>query len=102
MLNFRILTPVGLLRAITRLQRDLDKHGPNDDWNDERKFLFLYVDLYKSLAKVEDVAPEYALRIGMINASNPLSERERGSIAKAGEIKKAIAREIRDLKKRRG
>ena len=100
MLNYRILTPVGLVRAISRLQRELHKHGPNDDWDDERKFLFLYVDLYKSLAKVEDVAPEYAFRIEMINASDPLSEKERGSIAKAGEIKKAIAREIRDLKNR--
>jgi hypothetical protein len=92
------LTPAALVADLVVLHNYLNTRGPTDEWDDFRRWLFNYVDMYKGHLKMEDDMPEIAFRTCYIKAREPFSQSERRYVAEAAELKKQIAKQVRDLK----
>lgn len=96
----KALSPAGLVSELVQLHNVLNTQGPTDEWDDARRWLFSYVDMYKSQLAMEDKAPEDASRMPFIEASEPFSDTDRRSVAEAQSLKKQIGMQVRGLRAR--
>jgi hypothetical protein len=97
----KALSPARLVSALVQLHNIVNTEGPTTEWDDVRRWLFNYVDMYKSQLAMEDKTPEIAFRTAYIKTREPFAVDERRYVAEALSSKKQIGMQVRALKARR-
>lgn len=95
---WRKINTRALLEDMKRLRTNLTRNGPTSAWEDEKRFLFRCVDTYKAILKVDDIAPEYSIRMPECKLASPATKLERARIAESADLKKQVLRKLREMR----